>query len=79
MARLVLTHILAAYIGAGLFSGLLMQRAIPAINPLGLAFIAVTWPEQIRCGGTVSECEVPIERVSERAQSWMFSFDTKEG
>lgn len=57
MSRIILTHLIAAYLGAGLFSGLMMQRAIPALNPLGVAYIAVTWPGQIICARTDSGCD----------------------
>lgn len=45
------------YVGAGLFAGLMMQRAIPALNPLGVAVIAATWPNQIRCARVSDDCE----------------------
>lgn len=45
------------YLGAGLFAGLLMQRAVPALNPLGVAFIAINWPNQIRCARVSAGCD----------------------
>ena len=46
------------YLGAGLFAGLLMQRAIPAINTLGIAYIAASWPRQIICAREADNCDV---------------------
>ncbi|MDY8108305.1 hypothetical protein U0C82_03960 [Fulvimarina sp. 2208YS6-2-32] len=48
---------LSMYAGAGLFAGLMMQRAIPPLNPLGVTFIALTWPNQIRCARVSSGCD----------------------
>jgi hypothetical protein len=64
MGRLILTSLVSAYFGAGLFAGLLMQRAIPALNPLGVAFIAATWPNQIRCARVESGCEAVPQWVA---------------
>jgi len=52
----VLTHALALYLGAGMFAGVMLQRGIPALNPLGVAFVAVTWPNQVRCARVSSGC-----------------------
>ena len=57
--RSVITHALAVYIGAGLFAGLLMQAAIPAINALGVGYIAITWPMQIYCAPAARQCGTP--------------------
>lgn len=63
--KLILTAIISVYLGAGLFAGLLMQRAIPALNPLGVAYIATTWPKQIICAWTSSGCDTgPPERLA---------------
>lgn len=58
------------YLGAGLFAGLMMHRAIPALNPLGVAFIAATWPNQIRCARVESACDA----VPEWAGPYIFTF-----
>ena len=68
----VATHFAALYIGAGLFGGLLMQAAIPAINPLGVAYYAATWPAQIYCAPVSRGCNVT---PNESWGAWMFSFD----
>lgn len=70
MRKLVITATTSAYIGAGLFAGLLMQRAIPALNPVGVIFIAATWPNQIRCARVESNCDA----VPKWAAPYVFSF-----
>lgn len=57
MGRYLVVSVLSAYLGAGLFAGLLMQRAVPALNPLGIAVIVVIWPNQIRCARIESGCK----------------------
>jgi hypothetical protein len=71
LTRAVTTHLLAAYLGAGLFAGLLIKQAIPALNPLGVAYITTTWPAQIYCARTSSGCRA---MPSEKQAHWMFSF-----
>lgn len=67
----IATHLLAAYLGAGLFSGLLMQRAIPALNPAGMAYIGLSWPQQIICARTDSGCDTaPPDWIA----PYLFSF-----
>lgn len=61
MAKLIVVSVVSLYLGAGLFAGIMMQRAIPAINPIGIAFIAVTWPNQVRCARVSSGCD-PIPK-----------------
>jgi hypothetical protein len=70
MLRYAIVSILSAYIGAGLFAGLLMQRAIPALNPIGIALIAATWPNQIRCARLDAGCK-PIPQW---AAPYIFTF-----
>ncbi|MGN6773138.1 MAG: hypothetical protein ACTHJQ_25315 [Rhizobiaceae bacterium] len=70
MTRYILVSLVSAYLGAGLFAGLLYQRAIPAINPLGVALIAVTWPNQIRCARVSSGCKP----VPAWASPYIFTF-----
>jgi hypothetical protein len=72
--RYATISILSAYIGAGLFAGLMMQRAIPAINPLGVALIALTWPNQIRCARISSDCEPIPQWMS----PYIFTFTDKD-
>jgi hypothetical protein len=34
-----------------------MKQGIPALNGLGMAYIAVTWPKTIYCARTVNNCD----------------------
>ena len=68
--RRAATILLSMYLGAGLFAGLMMQRAIPALNPLGVAFITATWPNQIRCARVESGCNA----VPSKLAPYLFSF-----
>ncbi|MGN6770653.1 MAG: hypothetical protein ACTHJQ_12535 [Rhizobiaceae bacterium] len=70
MKRYILVSLVSAYLGAGLFAGLLMQRAVAPLNPLGVAFIAVTWPNQIRCARISSGCDA----IPAWASSYIFTF-----
>jgi hypothetical protein len=71
MMKFIATVVVSAYIGAGLFSGLLMQQAIPALNGWGVAYIAATWPRQIICAQVASGCDaVPTHLVR-----YLFTFD----
>lgn len=54
---------LALYLMFGLMIGLMMKMAIPAINPLGVAYLTTAWPGFI----TGSPLQAPIPR-------WCFSF-----
>lgn len=65
--RFAVGFVIGLYLGAGLFSGLLMQRAIPALNPVGLTYLAMTWPRQIICARVSSGC-------STEPPSWMHSY-----
>lgn len=70
MIRLCAVSIVSLYLGAGLFAGVMMQRAIPAISPIGIGFIAITWPNQVRCARVSSGCE-PIPNW---VKPYIFSF-----
>lgn len=56
--RTITTHAAALYLGAGLFGGLLMAAAVPAINPVGVIYYAATWPAQIYCAPVARGCTV---------------------
>lgn len=71
--RYVIVSAASMYVGAGLFAGLLMHRAIPALNPLGVVFIAATWPNQIRCARIESGCEAPPKWMA----PYIFTFAEK--
>lgn len=57
MIRSTLAAIFWAYFGAGMFGGLVMQTAVPAMNGLGVAYYAMTWPAFLHCARTdVKSC-----------------------
>lgn len=72
--RRVLTHLAAIYLGAGLFGGLMMGQAVPALNWLGIGYYALTWPAQVYCAPDYTRCD-PLPNPDGAA--WMFTFDTK--
>lgn len=75
MIRFVTTHILAAYIGAGLFGGFVMQSAVPAMNLFGVAAYGVTWPAFLYCARTnLDKCD-PFGHIPIRVQSMMFDLE----
>lgn len=61
------------YVGAGLFGGLLMSQAIPAMNAIGVAVYALIWPRFIYCAPVTRECEA-LSAFPDWAQALMFSF-----
>jgi hypothetical protein len=71
MKRYLIVSLVSAYLGAGFFAGLLMQRAVGPLNPIGIALIAVTWPNQIRCARISSNCKA----VPEWAAPYIFTFE----
>jgi len=70
MLKLCVVSAISLYLGAGLFAGIMMQRAIPAINPVGIALIAITWPNQVRCARVSSGCDP----IPELIKPYIFSF-----
>lgn len=70
MRRYLIVSAISAYAGAGLFAGLMMQRALPALNPLGVAIIVVTWPNWIRCARVESGCEA----IPQWTSPYIFTF-----
>lgn len=71
MTKMIAVAALSAYLGAGLFAGLSLQRAIPALNPVGVAWVTATWPNVIRCARVSSGCS-PVGPTG--LQPFMFSF-----
>jgi hypothetical protein len=55
--RKTATFAFAMYLGASLFAGLLVQRAIPPLNTLGVAVVGLTWPRQLQCARVSSNCD----------------------
>jgi|GEM_PF-2819179 len=68
----VITHIFAAYIGAGLFGALLMSASIPAMNWLGMFTYMSIWPRFIYCAPVARGCN-PLDAFPQWAQALMFT------
>ena len=66
----ILIYILCGYLGAGLFGGLMIKQAIPALNAFGVSYYAVTWPYQVYCARTARQCEGFPDALT----PYMFSF-----
>ena len=49
MFKKILTHLLAMFVGAGLFGGITIGAAIPAMNIYGVVYYVITWPITIYC------------------------------
>lgn len=74
MIRISAAFVLGIYLGAGLFSGLLLQRAIPALNPIGITYVATTWPRVIICARVSAGCE---QVGPEWLKPWLFTFSAQ--
>lgn len=70
--RPIITHLAAAYLGAGIFCASLMGIAIPALNMIGKAYIALAWPKMIYCGRVNDGCDPTPPAWASGA---MFTFD----
>jgi len=70
--KLILTHLVAAYVGAGLFGGLVMQAAVPQMNTFGVAVYGVTWPAFLFCARTDMEDCKPFAHIPMSVQALMF-------
>ena len=71
----ILTHIAAAYMGAGLFGGLVMQAAVPAMNTLGVAYYTAAWPAFLHCAKSkLAECD-PMSIIPEGLRPAMFNLE----
>ena len=57
MIRLIFSHGIAVYLGAGVFAASLMGSAIPAINWLGYAYITAAWPHMVYCAPVERGCD----------------------
>lgn len=56
------------YMGVGSLSASLLMTAIPAVNWMGAAYIALTWPAWIKG----SPVKLPVPR-------WAFTFEAAHG
>lgn len=62
-----LPYILGVYLGVGSCLGALVWKSIPAMNGLGWAYLAVSWPLWLEA----SPVQPPVPK-------WVFSFPTAE-
>jgi len=53
LIRKILVHVAAVYMSVGVVQGALLYYSIPAMNVLGWAYYAVTWPEFVCYGAKV--------------------------
>ena len=67
-----------AYVFTGAMSGIAMSRAIPALNGIGKAYVAATWPGAMFCAATqITGCTVMPPAGSALANTF-FTFSDKE-
>lgn len=62
-----------AYVGAGLFAGLLISAAVPPLNAIGIGYYALTWPAQVYCARLDRGCGGVTP--SPKWARYMFTFD----
>lgn len=73
--KFILTHAVASYVGAGLFGGLVMQTAVPAMNTFGVAYYAAAWPAFLHCAKSkLADCD-PMSIIPEGWRPLMFTFE----
>jgi hypothetical protein len=72
MLKTIVTVIVSGYLGAGLFGGLVMQTAVPAMNTFGVAAYAVSWPGFLYCARSdFDDCQ-PFRHIPLSVQGYMF-------
>lgn len=69
--RHIATHLLALYIGAGLFGGIIMSRVLP-LTGVGIAYYAATWPQQVYCAAPERGCFAQSDYLPIWFQKLMF-------
>jgi hypothetical protein len=62
MRRVNWVVVVALYLAVGLVLGLIMESAVPAMNALGVAYYALTWP-------------LWLLGFNPTIPTWMFTFD----
>lgn len=63
---------LVAYLAQATIAGFAMKAVIPPLNPLGIAYVGLTWPIASGCIAVHAECSsVPPQRYAK----WLFTFD----
>lgn len=69
LRRTFIGRLLAFYLMFTALAGLAMKAVIPALNPLGVAYVGITWPVAMACVATGNTCSnVPPERYA----YWLF-------
>ncbi|KPH68605.1 hypothetical protein [Novosphingobium sp. ST904] len=48
--------VLATYLFIALVGGLAMKTVLPALNPLGVAYVGLTWPVAMTCVALDNRC-----------------------
>ena len=67
--------VLTAYLIQATIAGFAMKAVIPALNPLGIAYVGLTWPIASGCIAIHAECSaVPPQRYA----GWLFTFDQQD-
>lgn len=63
--------VLASYLAIALIGGFAMKAVLPALNPLGMVYVGLTWPIAITCVAIRPDCSaVPPQRYAK----WLFTF-----
>lgn len=70
----LLTHLMAMYLGAGIFGGFVMYHSIPAMNVIGVAAYAVTWPNFLYCARQDNDC-IAMDFIPLKYKAYMFNFE----
>ncbi|WP_411975970.1 hypothetical protein [Sulfitobacter faviae] len=73
--KFIFTHAVAAYVGAGLFGGLVMQTAVPSMNTFGVAYYAAAWPAFLHCAKSKLAACNPMSIIPEDLRPLMFTFE----
>lgn len=71
-----LSHFLAAYLGAGLFGGLVMSTFLP-LSKIGIAYYAVTWPTHVYCAEELNKCAPIASRMPASFHALIFNYDSE--
>ena len=77
MGKTIITHLIALYLGAGIFGGAMLYSAMPALNIFGAGIQAVMWPAMVYCVPKERNCN-PLAYLPEWTQQSMFTFNRNE-
>ena len=62
----------ACYLFVSVIGGFAMQAVIPALNPIGVAYVGLTWPIAVGCTAVRAECSnIPPKQYG----AWLFTFE----